>query len=587
MASVVFVAWLWALGAIVYFPIGAAPIRWIAAAIWIVGTIVHLSRSEKRWKLPGVLLGVAIVWMLLRTVVPSNQRPWTPDQARLAHAVFLDNTVMIENVRNSRYRSEDDYDVIWETRSYDLRQLETVDFVVEPFSSWRGLAHVFLTFGFSDGEHIAISVEIRKERGESFSPLRGLYRHYEIAYVVGDERDLIGLRTNIRHDPVDVFPVRTSPEKARELFISMLRRVDTLGTQPEFYHSLFNTCSSNVLRHVNQLRSQHIGFDWRIVFPGYADELAWKHDLIAWDGTLEEARARFLVNDRSAFDDSVDGRTWSARLRAAPESAANTETSIAADVTQILLCVAENHEATRGTLRCFERAGTGWRAVHQPIPALLGGDGLAWGRGILGSDEPGLQKTEGDNRTPAGAFAIGRIFGYAAAPPPGATLPYHQVTASDAWVDDPDDPQYNRHVVAGPDTPAAWHERFHMRLNDPAFQWMLEVRHNADPPQTGAGSAIFLHIRRSPDRTTSGCTALPKEDLLTILQWLRPECHPLYVLLAREDYERLKLSWGLPETAPPQTGSTGLQASSVAWNDAQSSSAFSSTAAPSTEPSSE
>ena len=117
-----------------------------------------------------------------------------------------------------------DFDVRWERRSYDLRDLETVWFIVEPFSKVRGPAHTFLCFGFGDSTFVSISVELRKEVGESFHPLPGLLRQYELQYVVGDERDLIGLRANHRHDSVFVYPVRTTPEKKRELFVAMLER---------------------------------------------------------------------------------------------------------------------------------------------------------------------------------------------------------------------------------------------------------------------------------------------------------------------------------------------------------------------------
>jgi hypothetical protein len=144
-----------------------------------------------------VIVGYLILIVLVR---PSNDRDWSLDQARMVSAVFSDDSVQIQNVRNARYRSTTDFDVRWEDRRYDLRKLESVWFIVEPFSHWRGPAHTFLSFGFSDGQYVAISVEIRKEKGESFTPQSGLLRQYELAYVVGDERDLIGLRANYRHD---------------------------------------------------------------------------------------------------------------------------------------------------------------------------------------------------------------------------------------------------------------------------------------------------------------------------------------------------------------------------------------------------
>src|SRR5690242_7028400 len=133
-------------------------------------TTARSPRRPIRRALRYLLALVGVAWLaLIAFVRPSNDRDWTPDQARLATAVFAGDIVEIHNVRNAHYRSVSDFDVHWETRRFDLRRLESVWYVVEPFADWRGPAHTFLSFGFGDGEYIAISVEIRKERGESFS----------------------------------------------------------------------------------------------------------------------------------------------------------------------------------------------------------------------------------------------------------------------------------------------------------------------------------------------------------------------------------------------------------------------------------
>ena len=139
----------------------------------------------------------------------------------------------VHNVRFARYRSTADFDVAWEDRSYDLDRLRTAWFVVEPFAGegWQGLAHTLMSFGFEGGDYLAISVEIRKEKGEEFSPFKGLLRAYEVAYVAGDERDLIQLRTNHRRDPVYLYPVRAPRERIEQMFVSMLRRANRTARQ--------------------------------------------------------------------------------------------------------------------------------------------------------------------------------------------------------------------------------------------------------------------------------------------------------------------------------------------------------------------
>lgn len=246
-----------------------------------------------------VLVVVAIVGYLLLIlfVHPSNERKWSPDQQRLATAEFSGDNVRVHNVRNASYRSTTEFDVHWENRNYDLRRLESVWYVVEPFASWRGPAHTFLSFGFDDGKYVAISVEIRKEQGESFSPFLGLLRQYELTYIIGDERDLIGLRTNYRHDDVYLYPVRATPDAARTLFVSMLKRANALAMQPEFYNTLTSTCTSNIVDHINLIAAEPIAFGYKILLPAYSDDLAFDLGLIDTDLPREQFRAAFRIND--------------------------------------------------------------------------------------------------------------------------------------------------------------------------------------------------------------------------------------------------------------------------------------------------
>lgn len=248
------------------------------------------------------LLFVSYIVLVL-TVRPSNQRDWTTDTERTASAIFKGDSVLIKNVRNARYRSTTDFDVHWEDRSYDLRKLESVWFVVEPFSDWRGPAHTFLSFGFGSNEYVSISVEIRKEKGESFSPLGGLLRQYELIYIVGDERDLIGLRANYRHDDVYLYKMRATPIKMRELFVSMLERANTVGNHPEFYNTLTSTCTTNIVEHINVIAPGRIPFSYKTLLPAYSDELAFDLDLIDTELPREKYQAAHMINKKAELYD--------------------------------------------------------------------------------------------------------------------------------------------------------------------------------------------------------------------------------------------------------------------------------------------
>jgi L,D-peptidoglycan transpeptidase YkuD (ErfK/YbiS/YcfS/YnhG family) len=218
------------------------------------------------------------------------------------------------------------------------------------------------------------------------------------------------------------------------------------------------------------------------------------------------------------------------------------------DCTQLIVAIAPTWDSMHGHLQLFERQPSGpWAAVSPAIPVLFGKNGVAWGTGLAGQTEAGLRKKERDGRAPAGVFRIGTIYTYDAQLPPGSDYPFHQVTRADAWVDDVQNPDYNRFVtIDKPDQPPPWFEKQKMRHNDFAYRWLVEIRHNSDPPVPGEGSAIFFHIRRGVNRPTSGCTTMPEAELVRLITWLRATRHPCYALLPSAEYEKRWQLWDLP-----------------------------------------
>lgn len=287
-----------------------------AAAAWVALLALAWKRLPRSRAALATAAGVLLVALLWTRVVPATRRDWTEELARTPRILFAGAAVEILGVRNATYRSPEDCDVRWEDRRFDLNDLERVDFVVEPFADWRGPAHTFLTFGFAGGEHLAISVETRRERGESYGPVKGLFRRYELIYVAGDERDLIGLRANVRGHPVYLYPVKATRPQVRSLFLSMLRRAERLAEAPEFYNTLTNTCTTNITRHLAELTGEPLPLDLRVILPGYADGLALELGLIDAEGSLEDLRERFRINARSAF--GADSREWSRQIRQLP-----------------------------------------------------------------------------------------------------------------------------------------------------------------------------------------------------------------------------------------------------------------------------
>jgi L,D-peptidoglycan transpeptidase YkuD (ErfK/YbiS/YcfS/YnhG family) len=223
------------------------------------------------------------------------------------------------------------------------------------------------------------------------------------------------------------------------------------------------------------------------------------------------------------------------------------------DCTQLLVGVAPDWNSMRGEMRKYERERGGkWIEQGTAIPVLFGKNGLAWGIGLAGQNESGLPKKERDGRAPAGIFRIGEIFTYDAQLPPGSDYPFHQVTEADIWSDDPRSPNYNRHVVIDPKNPPDNYSHERMRPGDFAYHWLVEIRHNSDPPAPGAGSAIFFHTRRGVSRPTAGCTTMAREDLIRTIQWFRAPNHPCYALLPKNEYDAKWQKWNLP---PPRNTS--------------------------------
>ena len=254
---------------------------------------------KRRWlRITLAALGVLALFRVVLSLLvrPSNERPWAVDQALLPVAEFDGPLVTIRNIRNFRYETTDRYTPAYYDKTFDLRKLDSAWFIVEPFGK-SSAAHTFVSFGFGPSEFVAVSVEIRKEKGESFSALKGLMRQYEVMYVVGDERDLIKLRTHYRKDPVYLYPMRTSRERMREMFTGMLERANKLRNQPEFYNTLTNTCTTNLVRHVNTMVPGRIPWHPAVFLPGYSDRLAYKLGLIETDLPLSEVRKRFRINE--------------------------------------------------------------------------------------------------------------------------------------------------------------------------------------------------------------------------------------------------------------------------------------------------
>ena len=204
-------------------------------SIQLPGTSRPKRYTKRRAILVALTLAIvfAAVSIFLTSGQPRSDRQWIPQQAVMARADVRGDSVFLERVRNFSYTSEEEFTPAYDDRRYDLNKLETVWFIVTPFSKqWRGPAHTFVSFGFADSQYVGISVEARREPGETYGPITGLFRQFELIYVIGDERDLIGSRAVYGGYDVYVYPIRASRERIRSLFLEMLARSNALATQP-------------------------------------------------------------------------------------------------------------------------------------------------------------------------------------------------------------------------------------------------------------------------------------------------------------------------------------------------------------------
>jgi len=289
-----------------------------AIAIAAVGLLAAISAvlPRLRWW-PLALFVVAFIAFEVRwgLVTPSNDRNWQPDVALLPFATFAGDMVTIHNIRNFDYRSETDYTPRYYDKTYDLRQLDSVDLIAV---YWMGdaIAHIMVSFGFAEHDFVAVSIETRKEVGESYDTLRGFFRQYELTYIVGDERDLIRLRTNYRKDPPEdayLYRTNTPPENVRHLFLSYFQKINQLREQAEFYNTLTTNCTTNVLMHTKVNPGKH-RYSWKILLSGYAPLYTYELGRLDTSLPFEELKRRSHINAAAhAADQAAD---FSQQIRA-------------------------------------------------------------------------------------------------------------------------------------------------------------------------------------------------------------------------------------------------------------------------------
>ncbi len=284
---------LWAFGALRYdFPVGKSVGAWVFVLVVIAAIIFMRGAGRKLGATFGAFVIVLGWWLTLQ---PTNTAAWLPDVAQTAWAEINGDEVTLHNVRNCDYRTETDYTPHWETRTVRLSQITGVDLAIDYWGSpW--IAHPIASFQFADAPPVCFSIETRKKVGQTYSAIGGLYRQFELIYLVSDERDVIRLRTNYRGEDIYLYRTVMTPAQARERFLEYLRSLNQIREHPRWYNAVTTNCTTSI-------RTQHpakerLPWDWRMLVNGKGDEMMYERHRIITDGLpFAELRKRALIND--------------------------------------------------------------------------------------------------------------------------------------------------------------------------------------------------------------------------------------------------------------------------------------------------
>jgi hypothetical protein len=260
-----------------------------------------------------VLLPIAAALLFWwSTITPSLNRIWADDVAQTVTGTLNGNHVTLANIRNFEWRSPTDYTPRWEVRSYDLENLDSVDVFLSYWSS-PAIAHTLVSFGFTDGNHVVFSAEIRKERHEQFSEIGGFFKEFELAMIAADERDIVRLRTNVRKEDVYRYRINLTPEMRQALFLSYLDTGNRLSREAQFYNTVTANCTTVIFDMIRAI-TPGLPVDYRVILSGYLP--GYLYDLGAIDRSkpLDETIQAASINHRAMDADKADD--FSVRIRA-------------------------------------------------------------------------------------------------------------------------------------------------------------------------------------------------------------------------------------------------------------------------------
>jgi len=290
----------WSAGAIYYSGLPGPRLRAVLAVTFVAATgLAFLLLPRRRRTLAGFLVVflVLLAWWL--GTPASNNRDWQPEVAVTPWAAMDGDRIAIHGVRNFEYRTETNFVPRWEDRTYDLRKLDSAD-LIAIYWAGKAIAHIMLSFGFEGNDYVAVSIETRKENGESYSTLAGFFRQYELVYVVADERDVIRVRTTYRQPQEDVYlyRLRVPRENIRRVFLDYLRTMNDLRSHPRFYNTLTTNCTTGVLLH-SRVNPQSVPRSWKVLLSGYLPDYVYELGRLDRTRPFSELERISRINERA------------------------------------------------------------------------------------------------------------------------------------------------------------------------------------------------------------------------------------------------------------------------------------------------
>jgi len=310
---VVIILSAWAVLALYFAKSPAQIFRFAAVSLFVYANLTIFMNAKRRWKFLLFFAGSFVIVLVWWSLIPaSNNRDWATEMSVLPRTTFSNNFIKIYNIRNNDYQTADEFTQRYYNKTFDLNKLKKTYFIVSYWGTIQKIAHTLLSFEFENGDCLAISIELRREKGEKYEPFKGLFKMYEIMYVIADERDVIRLRTNFKKDHVYLYPLKFPPEESRKLLVDMLVEANKLNDKPQFYNTITRNCTVSLIKHFAKVSDHKVDFYIEYLLNGFLDWRLYENGVIDTKLPPKEVKQAYYIsevaqkyNDNNNFSEKI------------------------------------------------------------------------------------------------------------------------------------------------------------------------------------------------------------------------------------------------------------------------------------------